>query len=145
MVDERYIYISFYIILLTFLFSSRFSGRMLAVSGLYVRRAVQKVGRRFRDTGTGRRLQRGLHLVHFDTPGVAKRRHRHVYAVPLDTDLHGPRRHVTRVGHESRVNIVPKVRLQGGGVCSGLLRQVHAAEFARVSTCSVLTFKQMIE
>lgn len=100
---------------------------MFAVSGLYVRCVVQEARYRLRDIGAVCKLQRGLHLVFPDAAGVAKVRHRHVHVVPPDTNLSGTRRHVTRVGHESRVDIISEVRLQGAGIRSGFLRQVHAA------------------
>lgn len=118
---------------------------MFAVSRLYVRCIVQKVSRRLRDIGAVRWLQRSLHLVCFDTSGVARVWHRHLHVVPLDTNLHGTRRHVTRVGHESRFNTVPKIWFQGGRIRSRLLRQVYAAKFARMQARSVSTFKQIIK
>lgn len=126
-----------------FAMSSCFSDRMFAVSGLHLRCIVQKISHRFCGISTGCRVQRSVHLVHPDTAGVARGRHRHVHVVPSDTDVHGTGRHVTRVGHEPRLDTVPKVQLQSGGVCSGLLRQVHAAEFTGVQTRSVFTFKQI--
>lgn len=68
-------------------------------------------------------------------------RHRHVHVVPLDTDLYGAGYHVTRVGHQYRFDIVPEIRFQSGRICTGFLRQVYAAEFARMQARSVFTFK----
>lgn len=76
-----------------------FSDRMSAISGFHVRRVVQKVGRRFRDIGTLRKLQRVLHLVHPDASGVAEVGHRHIHVVSSDANLYGTGCYATRVGH----------------------------------------------
>lgn len=121
--------------------SSHFSDRMFTISRLHMCCIVQKISHRFCNISARCWVQRSLHLIHFNTSGMAEGWHRYVHVVSFNTNMHGTRCHVTRVCYEPRLNIVPKVQLQSGGVHSRLLRQVYAAKFTRVQTCSIFTFK----
>lgn len=52
-------------------FSVFCSDRMSTISRLQLRRSVQKVGNRFCDFSTGRRMQRGLHFLLRDSYRMA--------------------------------------------------------------------------